>query len=135
MHACTHMRTHARAHTHTHTHTHATDPLPRAVVLGAVWIEHGPPSRSNTRKLEVFHNGCLRAISLVQQRLEHISSIQVAKELGKQDVSSSLVIWLGWMTTYFLRFLLGGCHGVVLLIYLDGEIVRLCIEKHEEVPD
>ena len=56
----------------------------KAVVLGIILYgsETWTTKRFHVRKLEVFHNRCMRTImgiSSVQQRLEHISTIQVAK--------------------------------------------------------
>ena len=53
-----------------------------AVVLGVLLYgaETWPTTRENSRKLEVFHNRCLRSIlgiSTSRQRTEHINSVQV----------------------------------------------------------
>ena len=56
-----------------------------------------------TRKLEVFHNQCLRGIMGItsrQQRMEHISSVQMAKQFGMKESLEDLIVarrlrWLG----------------------------------------
>ena len=58
--------------------------------------------RDAVRKLEVFHNRCLSGIlgiSAIQQRMEHISSVQVAKRFGMEESLEDMVIarWLCWL--------------------------------------
>ena len=61
--------------------------LYRAVVLGVLLYgaETWPTKRENSRKLEVFHNRCLRSIlgiSTARQRTEHISNVQLGQMFG-----------------------------------------------------
>ena len=59
--------------------------------------------RAVARKLEAFNNRCLRGIlgiTSVQQRLKHISSIQVAKQFGMEESLEDMIVlrrlrWLG----------------------------------------
>ena len=79
--------------------------LYRAVVLGVLLygVETWPTKRENSRKLEVFHNRCLRSIlgiSTSPQRTEHISSVQVSQIFGMEEsledfVSARRLCWLG----------------------------------------
>ena len=62
----------------------------KAVVLGV--LRYGSKTwttkRAVARKLEAFHNRCLRGIlgiTSVQQRLQHTSSVQVAKQFGMDE--------------------------------------------------
>ena len=67
----------------------------KAVVLGVLLYgsETWTTKRAVARKLEAFHNRCLRGIlgiTSVQQRLQHIrSSVQVAKQFG-MDIHDSV---------------------------------------------
>ena len=55
------------------------------------------------RKLEAFHNRCLRGILgivSVQHHLQHISSVQVAKQFGMDELLEDMIVlrglrWLG----------------------------------------
>ena len=77
----------------------------RAVVLGVLLYgsETWTTKRATTRKLEAFHNRCLRGvlgISAAQQRMERISSVQVAKRFGMEESLEDMIIarrlrWLG----------------------------------------
>ena len=77
----------------------------RAVVLGVLLYgsETWTTKRDATRKLEVFHNRCLRGIAGItsaQQRAEYISSVQVARQLGMEESLEDLIVarrlrWLG----------------------------------------
>ena len=79
----------------------------KAVVLGIILYgsETWTTKRFHVRKLEVFHNRCMRTImgiSSVQQRLEHISTIQVAKRFGMEESLEDIIAarrlrWLGHM--------------------------------------
>ena len=79
--------------------------LYRAIVLGVLLYgaETWPAKRDNSRKLEVFHNRCLRSIlgiSTSRQRSERISSVQVSQMFGMEEsledyVSASRLRWLG----------------------------------------
>ena len=79
----------------------------KAVVLGIILYgsETWTTKRFHVRKLEVFHKRCMRTImgiSSVQQRLEHISTIQVAKRFGKEEslediIAARCLRWLGHM--------------------------------------
>ena len=77
----------------------------KAVVLATLLYgsETWTTKRDAVRKLEVFHNRCLRGIlgiSAMQQRMEHISSVQVAKRFGMEEsledmVTARRLCWLG----------------------------------------
>jgi hypothetical protein len=77
----------------------------KAVVLATLLYgsETWTTKRDAVRKLEVFHNRCLRGIlgiTTEQQRIEHISSVQVAKRFGMEESLEDIVIrrrlcWLG----------------------------------------
>ena len=77
----------------------------KAVVLATLLYESEmwTTKRDAVRKLEVFHNRCLRGIlgiSAMQQRMEHISSVQVAKRCLMEESLEDMVItrrlcWLG----------------------------------------
>ena len=81
----------------------------QAVVLGVLLYgaETWATKREHSRKLEVFHNRCLRAIlgiTTEQQRKEHISSVQVSQMFGKEESVEDLISrrrltcrWLGHM--------------------------------------
>ena len=61
-----------------------------AIVLGVLLYgaETWPVKRDNSRKLEVFHNRCLRSIlgiSTSRQRSERISSVQVSQMFGMEE--------------------------------------------------
>ena len=64
--------------------------LYRAIVLGVLLYgaETWPAKRDNSRKLEVFHNRCLRSIlgiSTSCQRSKRISSVQVSQIFGMRN--------------------------------------------------
>ena len=74
----------------------------KAVVLATLLYgsETWTTKRDAVRKLEVFHNRCLRGIlgiSAMQQRMKHISSVQVAKRFGMEEdmVIARRLCWLG----------------------------------------
>ena len=77
----------------------------KAVVLATLLYgsETWTTKRDAVRKLEVFHNRCLRGIlgiSAMQQRMEHISSVQLAKRFGMEESLEDMVMarqlcWLG----------------------------------------
>ena len=77
----------------------------KAVVLATLLYgsETWTTKRDAVRKLEVFHNRCLRGIlgiTTAQQRMEHISSAQVAKRFGMEESLEDILIgrrlcWLG----------------------------------------
>ncbi len=77
----------------------------KAVVLATLLYgsETWTTKRDAVRKLEVFHNRCLRGIlgiSAMQQRMEHISSVHVAKRFGMEESLEDMMIarrlcWLG----------------------------------------
>ena len=79
----------------------------KAVVLGIILYgsETWTTKHFHVRKLEVFHKRCMRTImgiSSVQQRLEHISTIQVAKRFGMEEslediIAARCLRWLGHM--------------------------------------
>ena len=58
---------------------------------------------NTTRRLEAFHNRCLRGIvgiTSAQQRIEHIRSVQVASKFGMEESLEDLIVkrrlrWLG----------------------------------------
>ena len=55
----------------------------------------GPPRRVSISKLEVFHNHCLRAIlgiTALQQRTQHITSVQVADRFGMRESLEDIII-------------------------------------------
>ena len=69
----------------------------KAVVLATLLYgsETWTTKRDAVRKLEVFHNMCLRGIlgiSAMQQRMKHISSVQVAKRFGMEESLEDMVI-------------------------------------------
>ena len=69
----------------------------RGVVLGVLLYgsETWATKRDTTRKLEVFHNRCLRGIlgvTAAQQKAERISSIQVAKLFGMEESLEDMII-------------------------------------------
>ena len=76
-----------------------------AVVLGVLLYgaEAWPTKREHSKKLEVFHNRCLRAILGItseQQRKERISSVQVGQMFGMEEsmediISARRLRWLG----------------------------------------
>ena len=76
-----------------------------AVVLGVLLYgsETWTTTRNITRKLESFHNRCLRGILGItseQQRTERITSIQIAKRFGMEDsledtITARRLRWLG----------------------------------------
>ena len=75
------------------------------VVLGVLLYgsETWTTTRDITRKLESFHNRCLRGIlgiTYEQQRMERITSIQIAKRFGMEDsledtITARRLRWLG----------------------------------------
>ena len=79
----------------------------RPVVLGILlydaetWAMNS--KRVHSRKFEVFHNRCLRAIMGItteQQRTNHISSVQVSQMFGMEESMEDLILrrrlrWLG----------------------------------------
>lgn len=77
----------------------------RAVILGVLVYgsETWTTKHDTKRKLEVFHNRCLRGIMGItsrQQRMEHISSVQIAKQFGMEESLEDLIVarrlrWLG----------------------------------------
>ena len=77
----------------------------RAVVMGVLLYgaETWAIKRADSRKLEVFHNRYLRAllgITTAQQRMGHISSVQVSQWLGTEEslehlLSARRLRWLG----------------------------------------
>ncbi len=77
----------------------------RAVVLGVLLCgaEAWATKREHSRRLEVFHNRCLRAIlgiTTAQQRMGRISSVQVSQMFGMEEsiedlVSARRLRWLG----------------------------------------
>ena len=77
----------------------------KSVVLGVLLYgsETWTTKRASTKKLEVFHNRCLRSIlgiSSVQQRMEHISSVDIAKRFGMSEsledsIAARRLRWLG----------------------------------------
>ncbi len=74
----------------------------KAVVLATLLYgsETWTTKRDAVRKLEVFHNRWILGISAMQQRMEHISSVQVAKRFGMEESLEDMVIarrlcWLG----------------------------------------
>ena len=77
----------------------------KAVVLGVLLYgsETWTTKRNTTRRLEAFHNHCLRGIvgiTSAQQRIEHISSVQVASKFGMEESLEDLIVvrrlrWLG----------------------------------------
>ena len=77
----------------------------RAVVLGVLLYgsETWATKRVASRKIEVFHNRCLRnilGITKMQQRLGRISSVQVAKWFGMEESLEEMIAarrlwWLG----------------------------------------
>ena len=77
----------------------------RAVVMGVLLYgaETWAIKRADSRKLEVFHNRCLRAIlgiTTAQQRMGHISSVQVSQWFGREEsledlLSARRLRWLG----------------------------------------
>ena len=68
-----------------------------------VWVRNLDHKAFSCEELEVFHNRCMRTImgiSSVQQRLEHISTIQVAKRFGMEESLEDIIAarrlrWLG----------------------------------------
>ena len=76
-----------------------------SVVLGVLLYgsETWTTTRNITRKLESFHNRCLRGILGItseQQRMERITSIQIAKRFGMEDsledtITARRLRWLG----------------------------------------
>ncbi len=77
----------------------------KAVVLGTLLYgsEAWTTKRAAVRRLEVFHNRCLRGIlniTTAQQRMEHLSSVQVARHFGMTESLEDMVTgrrlrWLG----------------------------------------
>ena len=77
----------------------------KAVVLGVLLYgsETWTTKHNMTRRLEAFHNHCLRGIvgiTSAQQRIEHISSVQVASKFGMEESLEDLIVerrlrWLG----------------------------------------
>ena len=77
----------------------------RAVVLGVLLYgsETWTTKHNTSKKLEVFHNRCLRSImgiTSAQQRMKHISSVQVAKNFGMEEsledvITARRLRWLG----------------------------------------
>ncbi len=77
----------------------------KAVVLGVLLYgsETWTTKRDATKKMEAFHNRCLRQIVCItsaQQRTELISSVQVACQFGMEESLEDIVIarrprWLG----------------------------------------
>ena len=77
----------------------------RAVVLGVLLYgsETWATKRDTIRRLEVFHNRCLKGILGItahQQRTEHLSSVQIAKQFGMEESMEDLITarrlrWLG----------------------------------------
>ena len=68
----------------------------RAVVLGVLLygVETIALIRDHSRKLEVFHNRCLRAIlgiTTARQRMERITSVQVRKKFGVVEPLEDLI--------------------------------------------
>ena len=75
-----------------------------SVVLGVLLYgsETWTTTRSITRKLESFHNRCLRGILGItseQQRMERVTSIQIAKRFGMEDSLEDTITarGLGWL--------------------------------------
>ena len=76
-----------------------------AVVLGVLLYgsETWVTKRDASRKIEVFHKRCLRSIlgiTTMQQRLGHISNVEVAKWYGMEESLEEMVAarrlqWLG----------------------------------------
>ena len=77
----------------------------KAVVLGVLLYgsETWTTKRGVGRRLEVFHNRCLKGIlgiTAAQQRNEHLSSVQIAKQFGMEESLGDLIAarrlrWLG----------------------------------------
>ena len=77
----------------------------KAVVLGVLLYgsETWTTKRAVARKLEAFHNRCLRGIlgiTSVQQHLQHMSSVQVARQFGTEQSLEDMIVlrrlrWLG----------------------------------------
>ena len=99
--------------------------LYHAVVLGVLLYraETWPTKRENSRKLEVFHNRCLRSIlgiSTARQRTEQISRVQLGQIFGMEEsledlVSARRLRWLGHLaqmeTACQRGCFLGGYHS------------------------
>ena len=77
----------------------------RAIILGVLVYgsETWTTKHDTTRKLKVFHNRCLRGIMGItsrQQKMEHINSVQMAKQFGMEESLEDLIVarclrWLG----------------------------------------
>ena len=77
----------------------------RAVVLGVLLygVETWANKRDTSHKMDVFHNRCLQSImgiTKAQQRMSHISSIQVGGLCGMQESLEDIITarrfrWLG----------------------------------------
>ena len=77
----------------------------RAVVLGVLLYgsETWTTKRDTIRRLEVFHNRCLKGIlgiTAAQQRTEHLSTVQIAEHFGMRESLEDLMTarrlrWLG----------------------------------------
>ena len=114
----------------------------RGVVMGVLLYvaETWAIKRADSRKLEVFHNRCLRAIlgiTTAQQRMGHISSVQVSQWFGMEEsledlLSARRLRWLGHLArmkiVYPRRFCLDGYHNVAL--HMEGQSSK----RHEEIP-